>query len=119
MDEPTSAEWVIGEWVTLDRELHPFEALGMRLRLSTGRLRPRPAESSADEETDDGNASAASANADPFAALEQQFVCGGPRGIHRTPPPPPRSMPRPSLRIVRTRIVRTRSKITNLGSLSG
>ena len=27
MDEPTSAEWVIGEWVTLDRELHPFEAL--------------------------------------------------------------------------------------------
>ena len=25
--EPTSAEWVIGEWVTLDRELHPFEAL--------------------------------------------------------------------------------------------
>ena len=27
MNEPTSAEWVIGEWVTLDRELHPFEAL--------------------------------------------------------------------------------------------
>ena len=27
VDEPTSAEWVIGEWVTLDRELHPFEAL--------------------------------------------------------------------------------------------
>ena len=27
MEEPTSAEWVIGEWVTLDRELHPFEAL--------------------------------------------------------------------------------------------
>ena len=27
MYEPTSAEWVIGEWVTLDRELHPFEAL--------------------------------------------------------------------------------------------
>ena len=27
VEEPTSAEWVIGEWVTLDRELHPFEAL--------------------------------------------------------------------------------------------
>ena len=27
VDEPTRAEWVIGEWVTLDRELHPFEAL--------------------------------------------------------------------------------------------
>ena len=27
VDEPTSAEWVIGEWVTLDREVHPFEAL--------------------------------------------------------------------------------------------
>ena len=27
MDEPTSVEWVIGEWVTLDRELHPFEVL--------------------------------------------------------------------------------------------
>ena len=27
VNEPTSAEWVIGEWVTLDRELHPFEAL--------------------------------------------------------------------------------------------
>ena len=27
VDEPTSAGWVIGEWVTLDRELHPFEAL--------------------------------------------------------------------------------------------
>ena len=27
VDEPTSVEWVIGEWVTLDRELHPFEAL--------------------------------------------------------------------------------------------
>ena len=27
VDEPISAEWVIGEWVTLDRELHPFEAL--------------------------------------------------------------------------------------------
>ena len=27
MDEPTSAEWVIGEWVTVDRELHPFEVL--------------------------------------------------------------------------------------------
>ncbi len=29
VDEPTSAEWVIGEWVTLDRELHPFEAAGV------------------------------------------------------------------------------------------
>ena len=29
MDEPTSAEWVIDEWVTLDRELHPFEVLGL------------------------------------------------------------------------------------------
>ena len=27
VEGPTSAEWVIGEWVTLDRELHPFEAL--------------------------------------------------------------------------------------------
>ena len=27
VDEPTSAEWVIGEWVTLDRELHPLDAL--------------------------------------------------------------------------------------------
>ena len=27
VNEPTSAEWVIGEWVTLHRELHPFEAL--------------------------------------------------------------------------------------------
>ena len=27
VDEPTSAEWVIGEWLTLDRELQPFEAL--------------------------------------------------------------------------------------------
>ena len=27
VDEPTSAEWVIGEWVPLDRELPPFEAL--------------------------------------------------------------------------------------------
>ena len=30
VDEPTSAEWVIGEWVTLDRELHPFETLAWR-----------------------------------------------------------------------------------------
>ena len=29
--EPTSAEWVIAEWVTLDRELHPFGGSG-RLR---------------------------------------------------------------------------------------
>ena len=38
MDEPTSAEWVIGEWVTLDRELHPFEALELATVIEAARL---------------------------------------------------------------------------------
>ena len=29
VDEPPSAEWVIGQWVTLDRDPHPFGGAGV------------------------------------------------------------------------------------------